>query len=317
MATIGFYENSAPDVRFTINGLHVNFWILPTELSFQSILEAVKLRRIHRCFIDIGIRFSTSGDAPPRHFDFLPPARWTISRSFYDLSDKVVDDEVSDLIFGSSVIVSGKNVTYNQSDQTIDEYVLAVDQLQDLRDGRYRVVIQPPPAATKSNSYYLRFRYECGDVSQLFRSKGWGFAKRGWIFDLRVNDIRETVQLPEAIGAERMLPIERCYIFVVAPSAFVPALYSPSLQYTRLLELKVWKKYLDTCRHVGKNTRSSIYYWREERPATNLKPVRTYMHLHREFGFLILAVYGLGIVALPLLSDLLRFAGTWAWELFR
>jgi hypothetical protein len=316
LATIGFYEGHQLSADFAIQALHVNFWILPTEMSASALLEAAKLKRMHRCFVDVGVRFTAGPSGPPPHLDFLPPAKWTKSRSFFDLSKKVTDPNVSDLIFGSNVKITGSTVSYSQSDDVITEAVLAVDQLQNLGDGRYRAVFAGRGSHGVGDSYYFRLRYECGDISRIFRSKGWGFAKRGWIFDLRVNDIRETVELPEALSAERMLPIKRCYIFLIAPSSYVPALHSPELKYTRLLELKVWKKYLDTCRNVGKNARSSIYYWREEKtPATNAKPMRTYMHLHREFGLVIFAVYGLGIIALPWISELLRYFWSLVWPL--
>src|SRR5690606_27034559 len=105
--------------------------------------------------------------------------------------------------------------------------VLAVDQLWNLGNGRYRAVFLPPEQPSTTGTYYVRFRYECGDVTGLLQDKGWGFAKRGWVFDLRINDVRETVGLPAQIDATRMLNVSEAYIFVIAPNAFVPALSSP------------------------------------------------------------------------------------------
>jgi hypothetical protein len=258
--------------------------------------------------MDIGVRFACEGDAPEA-IEFLAPVRWASSRTFSDLSQEVLDEAVSDLIFGSSVGIADRTVNYTQSATPISEEVLIVDQLQDVGDGRLRAVLTRPQ--TKLGAYYVRFRYECERSARLIQSKGWGFAKRGWVFDLRINDVRETVGLPREITADRMLDVESAYVFVVAPNAYIPALVSPDLTYTRLLELQMWRGYLASCRHVWKDRKSTIYYWRSEAPAskpvTAIKPMRTYMHLHREFGWTIFVLYGAGIVALPWISSTLKW----------
>jgi hypothetical protein len=133
------------------------------------------------------------------------------------------------------------------------------------------------------------------------------------IADLRVADIRESNLL--GLGraeAQHIVPIGRLFLFLGAPSYFVPKHVSPPLYYSRLLEPKVWRTYLNA--KVRFPVRISIHQWRSgttsegiARPVNIDNPYRAYMDVTREFGPPLLFLYLLGAALLPVFAR--------AWQL--
>lgn len=154
-----------------------------------------------------------------------------------------------------------------------------------------------------SPTYYVRIRFECRGNSSLLASKDWALAKHGFVFRCLMNDVRATAEMREdpAVAA-RLLPIQASFVFLIAPSDFIPVLVSPPLYYSRLLEAAVWKRYLESCGAIRASHKYTIHQWRGATEITERQPFRAYMHLHREFGLGVRLTYIIGLLTVPVLS---------------
>lgn len=166
----------------------------------------------------------------------------------------------------------------------------------------------------------MRLRISLKDPGALWTSKGWAYAKRGMIVDLRVADVRESNFLGLGKPESRyIVPIKHLFLFLGAPSYFVPKHVSPSLHYSRLLEPKVWGHYLNASSLFSKSPAISIHQWRSEgggtakaRPVDLDNPYRAYMDISREFGRALWFYYAAFAISLPIVSGIIN----WAWSTF-
>ena len=171
---------------------------------------------------------------------------------------------------------------------------------------------------TKSSEWtYIRFRITAKNPWRVWASKGWGLAKRGAVVDFRISDIRELLLLGHGKSeSEHLVPIKQLFLFLVAPSYFVPSHFSPNLHYSRLLEPKVWK-YLSGFESHTDGAKFSIHQWRHTKePEISVDyPFRAYMDLSREFGREVFLFYVLAIVTLPIVNYLAEALGRYLWSL--
>jgi hypothetical protein len=241
-----------------------------------------------------------------------------------DLSNWILDSNFVPLIFGRPVDVRGNRISYeaeNLGQNRISDLVIPVSSTNssaeaesDPRFSVWNVEFRDP--IPEGEIGYARFRLRIDKPEALWTSKGWGQAKRGMIADLRVADIRESNLLNlGSAEAQHIVPIKRLFLFLGAPSYFVPQHVSPQLHYSRLLEPQVWRKYLNA--NVRVPIRISIHQWRsrdiaeaEPRPVNIDAPYRAYMDVTREFGMPLLTASILVAALLAVFSQL------WDWLLF-
>ncbi len=297
---MGFFAVSSRNstAKISIPACHLTFWILPKHW-FRGVGIGFNY------LFDIGLRIKAESDlrririALP--FDSDPGA-------LIDLSSKVLDPNFAPLIFGRPVSIKGNLLTYEAQDlygNEVTDRVVSVSSANstpesetDPRFSVWTVELNEPIRA--GETAYVRFRIKMKNRGALWTSKGWGFAKRGTIADLRVTDIRESVLL--GLGrneAMHIVEIEKLFLFLGVPSYFVPNHYSPPLHYSRLLEPEVWRDYLQG--KYERHTRISMHQWRSNAPIDADRPFRAYMDLSREFGRAIWIFYALGASALPIL----------------
>ena len=90
------------------------------------------------------------------------------------------------------------------------------------------------------------------------------------------------------------------------------------LHYTRLLEPKVWERYLAGFSSHTDGAEFSIHQWRYTNGAKISvdHPYRAYMDLSREFGREVFFYYVAAIISLPIASHIIEALGRRAWGLF-
>jgi hypothetical protein len=291
--------------RFTVSACHLSFWVL-TGPWYELFCK--------KYFLDIGLRIFPDEDL--RRFRLAVPFD-TQDGDLTDLSNVVLDPEISPLIFGRPVEIDRDRIKYDGSSlgqAGIGDRVIAVSQRESrsepetAKDINFSTwTIELKDVARAREPAYVRFRFPVRKPTRIWSSKGWGFAKRGIIADFRIADVRESIILGQGRAeADHIQPIERLFLFVVAPAHFVPKHVSPNLHYSRLLEPKVWEKYLTSCGPYDAGTKFSIHQWRSYQsdkptPISAANPFRAYADFTREFGREILVYYFAGALGTPLL----------------
>jgi len=241
------------DQPFEVELCHLNLW------SLSGLFRRA-------FFWDVGLQLKADDNKSLSKFSLALPFS-TESGGMKDLSDSLKSPEVSELIFGTSVSISGSEIRYTKEDGTFD---LVLGQISETDSDREKkrsgttfsywnlTLAEPIPVGERR---YIRIRFE---VYNLGRTWIWKPFKRGAIIDLRVADLRETISLqPWNDLKSRIIPIADLYLFVVAPSWLQHASSSPSLKYMRLLEGRVWENYLGRKTDFFRLEKMVIYYWRK------------------------------------------------------
>jgi hypothetical protein len=310
---MGFFAISSLGLPTTleIDACHVSFWVLAKPWY--------RLFGYKYCF-DIGIRLTSR--EPLRRLRLVLPFDADDSKAI-DLSDVVLDPTFSPLIFGKPVTVETGHVTYDgplKGHDTITDRVIAIagensaaEALNPPHSGFSIWNIELQEATRPSEPTYIRFRIPARNPWRVWTSKGWGLAKRGIVVDFRISDIRETLLLGHGkTEADHLVPIKQLFLFLVVPSYFVPNHFSPPLHYSRLLEPRVWKRYLADLSSDNDGAKFSIHQWRKT-DGSNIsveEPYRAYMDLSREFGREVFIYYGAAIIMAPILVHIIeRTAG--------
>jgi hypothetical protein len=312
---MGFFAVSSrgSTTPFSIEACHLTFWVLP-----RHWYQWVGLGFCY--FFDVGLRIAPEKEMRRIRVAFPFDSKKT---STADLSNFVLDSDFAPLIFGRPITIVGNTLTYDGStlgQGNVSDRVISVSTANSVaveeNDPRFSVwnleFNDPIPAGEVG---YVRFRLQIKKPGALWNSKGWGYAKRGMIVDLRIADVRESNILglgkAEAIHT---VPIKHLFLFLGAPSYFVPKHVSPPLHYSRLLEPNVWKQYLNASSRFP--TSISIHQWRSDGAGTEAaKPVdldhpyRAYMDISREFGRSLWFYYIAVTASLPLAFK----AWNWAW----
>lgn len=319
---MGFFAISSrgSPSRFSIEACHLTFWVLPNHWYNLILLKGF------RYSFDVGIRIKAESELRRIRVAFPFDSE---ASTLSDLSNFVLDAEFAPLIFAQPVSVNGAMLSYdgsaigqgNVSDRVVPISIenSTAEQESDPRFSVWTIELREPLKTGESG--YIRFRQQIKKPGVLWTSKGWGYAKRGIIVDLRVADVRESNIL--GLGraeAPHIVPIQRLFLFLGAPSYFVPKHVSPPLHYSRLLEAQIWQKYLKapfSAPYFGHPTRISIHQWRSPGAATTTptpvdlnKPYRAYMDVTREFGPSLLLLYLAGTAVFPLLVK----GWEWLWS---
>jgi hypothetical protein len=326
---VGFYEGIG-DGQISVQSCHVNLWILSNKWwRFFSR---------HRLFVDVGLRFKAVQDVS--EIGVVLPFEADTNSSIEDLSELILEPVVSALIFGRPTRVSGEILKYSGSSfgaKQISDTVVRVNSancvpdrratplwkriLKDTKSGASerktadetglsKWILQFDPPGRGARCYYLRFRCKLNSSQRVWQSKGWGFAKKGFIASLRFNDTREAIADRESLNVKRLLPLPQIFVFLATPAYLLPKHVSPSLFYSRLLEPHVWERYLSSCGNYSKRNKISIHQWRSKVATRDTgrvdedNPFRVYGDFSREFGFQLFLLYAAGIL-IPLTVNLI------------
>jgi hypothetical protein len=297
MGIVGVYKPETTDDAHSavvIKALHLNFWFLPKRSIGVVASPFVLDFSLHHCYLDVGLRIQLKGvcvDSIDLHLPCLDGQPVEMA----DLADLVLDESVNDLVFGRKVTSEDGRIRYIRNDLTIDERVVRLRCIEVIDPTeRYRLrFCDAVDASAGDESVYLRFRYRCSVDSDVQVSKGWGFAKRGHLFDLRVNDVRETLTFAAKNKSDQMFSIDEVNAFLIHSSDYVRISESPSATYSRLLEPMAWSEYLRSCAPFRRKVKYVITQWKRN-VVSNDDPMRVFAHLQREFGFILFCLYVLG-----------------------
>ncbi len=316
---MGFFALSGlgHQTPFEVEACHISFWVLPK--AWYRLFG-------HNFCFDVGLRFKS--EEPLRRLRIVIPFD-SKQKQISDLSAVVLDPDFSPLIFGKPVTVTNGYVTYDgplDGQDRINDRVIGIspenstpEQISTETPGFSIWTVELAEPTTSNEWTYVRFRIAANDPWRIWASKGWGLAKRGAVVDLRICDIRESLLLGHGQSeSAHLVPIKQLFLFLVAPSYFVPNHFSPTLHYTRLLEPKVWARYLAGFSSHTDGAKFSIHQWRYTTgPSISVDhPYRAYMDLSREFGREVFFYYVAAIVSFPIVVHAIEALGRWVWTLF-
>lgn len=333
---MGYFAISKRESRasFSIKACHLNFWILP-RTWFR-----------HGYYFDVGLRIVAEDELWRIRVAFPFDA---VVGDIADLSSAVLNPETSELIFGRPVTVENDHIKYSASglksaQDQIDDRVVSVsasnsspdaETADDINFSVWTIEFSAPLSAQEPS--YVRFRMFVRNPERLWSYKGWGYAKRGYIADIRIADARESVMLDIGkLEVAHLVPIESLYAFLVAPSLLVPQHFSPPLHYSRLLEPSAWAKYLEGilkpswisklrygfAKACGNTTsraplsyqdssKFSIHQWRCTQAISTDTPFRIYADFAREFGRELPFIYFGGALGIAIVTWAVRWCLDW------
>jgi hypothetical protein len=310
MGLIGVYENSSgsPDVDFEIEALHFNFWIVPQKLKTMCASPfRLSLPKFYRYYIDIGARI-TVRRGELNCLDMHLPCLSGGKVLFHDLEQVVLDETINDLLFGRPVDSRNNCLKYTRDGVEVNDSVHGIKSVEGINGKTERCTVKfksPINATQEIQTAYFRFRYECVTEADIFIRKGWAFAKKGFLVDLRLNDVRETVAFSEINKSHHMKEVKEFNSFIVHPASFLRVMQSPSVHYSRLLEPRAWRVYLSSCEPYSESMKFVINQWKHSR-VTYEKPFRMFVDLQKEFGATVMIAYFVGITTVPIINLITR-----------
>lgn len=314
---MGFFSvtNRKVAAKFCVKACHLSFWALG-----KSPLQGFG----YNYFFDVGLRIVSESEL--RRLRITLPFDTEVG-DLTDLSEIALDPNFAPLIFGRPVSVDGSRVRYDGTaigQDQISDRVIAVSETNSTPDRESTSdvdfsswTIELQDEVGPEEAIYIRFRFRVRDPKRVWASKGWGFAKRGVIADFRIADIRESVLLGEGSRESgHIQTIDNLFLFVVAPAHYVPRHVSPALHYSRLLEPKVWNRYLASCGRYDHGTKFSIHQWRslnteKKKPVSVQDPFRAYADFSNEFGKELLFYYVIFAVVTALVIRAATLALEW------
>jgi hypothetical protein len=260
---------------FAIRACHVNLWVLKGLFGRRNFIW------------DLGLEI-TPGIHGFQRFQIAVPSG-IADDGLSDLYDKLVDQNVAQLIFGRPVTLHGNTINYGSGQLRLSRVPPAEAQVDRSRSGRGFTIWNlklgsPVPTGTDT---YLRVRFVANDIGRLWTWRRFGFAHCGSLTDVRFSDVREASDVKDGESLQdRILPIEKLCFFVIAPSFFHLIATSPSLHYIRILEGRAWESYLSRRVSLFGEEKLTIYQWRNPvgSPVTNSSPLRVYLDLGSQFG---------------------------------
>lgn len=272
---MGFFAVLAdPDesgANYEVERCHVNFWCL------RGLFR--------RCFYwDIGLDIKV-GNNPFSRFQLAIPSGTT--EGFRDLTSKVQNQAISQMIFGKPVAISDGVLEYERtryslaavgSAKLVKEQSSSSFSLWSLRTA------QEQPANSR---IYMRVRFGVRSVGRCWQWKRFLFSRCGALVDVRFADVREAWNVAGADALKaRIIPIANLNFFVVAPADFHLTATSPSVHYIRILEGRAWEDYLNRKTKVVGTEKLAIYQWRNgARQIKPTDPFRVFLDIDRDLGF--------------------------------
>lgn len=233
MGLIGIYddvEKGCP--TYTVESLHFNFWILPKS-KFDNIRRFFSEPKFEffKYYIDIGVRVNvTSGTLST--IDMHLPCSSPGDMDYLDLHEEILNEKINDLIFGIKVNSNNNKISYTRKYIKIEDEIHTINKISDVdkKDQRFRISLNSNvEISNKPKSIYLRFRYLCSVPSDILISKGWGFAKKGFVADLRLEDVRETIDFDQINQSHNMKDITEFNAFLFIRQTLLDSLRAPIL----------------------------------------------------------------------------------------
>ena len=330
MSFFGIYTPEA-SADVSVISCHINVWVLPNRWW--------RVRWRHRYYIDVGLRLEAKPGTSS--FNVVLPFDAERTSALEDLSALVLDETISALMFGRPTTVQGSRLIYSGSSfgakevsdvvkpissedsrplfdasRTLRESARHVWNLSispryrrqyDSREGpdhngisKWRVAFEA--VQDDEREIYVRFRAKLPKPDRVWISKGWGFAKKGYLASLRFNDTREALSDRTRISINEFKSIPQIFVFLAMPAYLTAKHVSPPLFYSRLLEPHVWERYLRTCEPYSKSNKIAIHQWRNKDSIDSAgevnenSPFRIYGDFSREFGAQLLLIYSIGII---------------------
>jgi hypothetical protein len=276
---MGFFavlKNSADN--FNVKECHINLWALKGVLGRRKFLW------------DIGLRIEP-GQTPLSRFQIalpseIPPDGMT------DLYDKLLIDSVGQLIFGRPVnVVNGNTIDYGEGPLRLSRVPPSQASIDNTRSNSgftlWNVQVATPLAA--GTQTYLRVRFKATGAGRVWAWKRFLFARYAALVDVRFLDIREAWNVKDGTSLQDLIvPIEKLFFFVIAPSSFHVVATSPPIHYIRILEGRAWEAYLGRKVSWLRKEKLAIYQWRnDDKKALSTKwPMRVYLDLEKQLGVL-------------------------------
>lgn len=264
-------ENDEARNNFVVEQLHVNLW---------SVVGLLPRRRA--LLVDVGVRITAKN--PTRTLSLAIPFRVLSQR---DLSSDLRDPESAALIFDSVVrhdptagsihVDEEELLLIEMNANSALERTLSSDAISVWNVNFVR-------ALQAGETGYFRMRFEvAGGRAWQWQKQGLFGGRAGLLLDLRVADIRSTIALQGGPDIrERVVDVEKAYLFAVLPEWLTPSTESPPVGYIRLLEPRVWGKYLGRKAEFW-GRRLVVYQWKSDRtpdgdpiPVTSDHPLRLY-----------------------------------------
>lgn len=256
---MGFFavvRDSPDEPPFKVLECHLNLWSL-----------GGLGRRVFK--FDVGLRLQGSDDFS----EFRLAVPFGTSR-YKNLARATRNNEIAELLFGgpapAPVAVS---------------YTAQVEPAMSGKDYTlWRVEL--PNRVKRQEEVYVRIRFDVDNKGREWIWKRWLWGAYGAIVDLRVADVREAVGVPNWEGLkERIVPIERLNLFVMAPSSLQAAAMSPTPRYIRVLEGKAWVPYIGRAPDLFRTGKLIVYSWRSDEHAQECidthTPFRVFLDLNR------------------------------------
>ena len=305
MALLGVYEEDSTSHFKELKAVHFNLWIVQ-KTTKELIWDAIYFRGMsfYKYFADVGLRIEV-GDETISEIGLHLPAAKLVTSSFCDLEKNVLDEETNDLIFGRQVVSRNNTISYTRQGESVCDIVHGISKIVETDSpDRFRATLKSAITGNgEPTTAYLRFRYPIPQKNDIISPIGWGFAKKGFTFDVRLNDYREVLEYRGQSEIKDMKSGEEANIFIIHPATYAIVTQSPEPHYARLLEPKVWENYLSSCEPFAKKKKFIITQW-NSRQFTHEKPFRVFAQLHKEFGTSVAFVYFVGILTVPFLNGL-------------
>lgn len=257
--------------KFTVDQLHVNLW---------SVVGLLPRRRA--LLVDVGVRITATETT--RGLSLAVPFR---SLHQIDLSAELQNSTSAALIFDSVVPFVPKDQTLEVDGAKLVLLQMDADSEQETSLSSeaisvWKVAFVRPLQPGETGYFRMRFEVAGGRAWQWQRT-GKLSARNGLLIDIRIADVRSTIELPGGPSIRaRVVDVERAYVFAVLPEWLTPSTMSPSVGYIRLLEPRVWGKYLGRKAEFW-GRRLVVYQWKSDRlpdgepiPVTSEQPLRIY-----------------------------------------
>jgi hypothetical protein len=249
------------DDDFLVEACHLNLWSL-----------SAFLRRV--LYFDVGIKIVAQARSVQR-FEILLPFDIGVEvqpKGIFgaeDIGDRITNERVGSLVFGESVTVSGRVLSFapDSSLRVLGVKSFERDETASLELAKGGMSLWKCKLSGRLNPNqvgYVRIRFH---PTRGGRTWVWGRSKRTVVVDLRVNEPRETVGHtgldPIFRDLEkRTVGIEKLNALVIAPSWLENSQASPRLRYVRLFEGVTWEPYLGRAVDLRRSDKLLIYHWR-------------------------------------------------------
>jgi hypothetical protein len=127
---------------------------------------------------------------------------------------------------------------------------------------------------------YVRLRFRVRKRGRTWQWRRNVFGVRRALVDIRVNDVRESVRQQKLSDVERRVAaMKALHVFVTADWQFQMRVASPYQPRIRILEGRVWERYLNRAPDFFRRGKLVIYHWPNDNLVDTVNPVRIFLDL--------------------------------------